>query len=48
MKHEYYVDFDENTNSYCVFNTKGERAYSSYANENEAQNDADKRNKGEW
>ena len=41
---EYYVDYDEDSASYCVFHTEGPKAYSSWSDESEAQKDADKRN----
>jgi hypothetical protein len=45
-KGEYYVELDENSELYCVFNTETNgRAYSSWASKEDAQEDADTRNK---
>lgn len=43
-KGEYYVDYDEDSASYCVFHTEEAKAFSSWSDEGAAQRDADKRN----
>ena len=40
----FYSDFDEESNSYCVFNTEDSFAYESYASEEEAESRANERN----
>lgn len=42
---EYYHDLDLKTNLWCVFHTETPRAYASFASEEEAKEEADKRNR---
>jgi hypothetical protein len=44
-KGEYYHDLDLKTNLWCVFHTERARAYASFADEGEAKEEADKRNR---
>lgn len=46
MKDQFYADYDENSQLYCVFGTETGKAYSSYASQEEAEEDAKKRNRG--
>lgn len=42
---EYYADFDENTNLYCVFHTEtGDRAYSAWSSMEQAVTEANSKN----
>ncbi len=42
---EFFVELDEDSNSYCIFHTEGEgHAYASYADEQEAKDNADEMN----
>ena len=45
MKGEYYADLDLKTNLWCVFHTETARAYASFADEGQAKEEADKRNR---
>jgi len=43
-KGEFYADWDEDSGSYCVFNTESSKAYASYADKGDAQAEAARRN----